>query len=151
MAFDEVTDRLSALGETQARKLAQFWIRNQVAFDEVYTGSLVRQRRTEELVAGEFAAVGRAWPEAQVLPELNEYEAESVIRLLAPKLAESDDEFRKLLEANRGSGPDRNRRFQKMFEALMSRWAAGAGAAAEVEPWAVFHDRVQRGLRRLTS
>jgi len=150
-AFEKTTDRLSPLGQTQARTLAQYWIRNQVPFDEVYTGALVRQKRTEELVAAEYSAAGVRWPAAQVLPELNEYGADLVIRQLAPKLAEQDEEFRKLLEASHGDGPDRNRRFQKMFEALMTRWVAGALAAPEVEPWTAFHERVRRGLRRITS
>jgi broad specificity phosphatase PhoE len=150
-AFEKISDRLSPLGELQARKLAQFWIHNRVGFDEVYTGSLVRQRRTEELVAAEYAAAGVAWPVSQTAPELNEYDADSVIRYLAPKLAEQDEAFQKLLEASRGDGPDRKRRFQKMFEALMTRWVSGALAAPEVEPWTAFRERVQRGLRRITS
>jgi len=149
-AFEKITDRLSPLGEIQAAKLAQFWIRNLVAFDEVYTGSLVRQKRTEELVSAEYSAAGARWPGAQVLPELNEYEADLAIRHLAPKLAARDAEFRKLLESSDGDGPDRNRRFQKMFEALMRRWVAGTLSTPEVEPWLAFRERVRRGLRQLT-
>jgi broad specificity phosphatase PhoE len=152
-AFEKITDRLSPLGETQSAKLAQYWIRNQVSFDEVYTGSLLRQKRTEELVAAEYHAAGARWPLAQALTELNEYEADRVVRYLAPELATRDEEFRKLLEASRGDGPDRNRRFQRMFEALMSRWVAGTLAAPDVgpgvEPWTAFHERVGNGLRRM--
>ena len=150
-AFQKITDQLSPLGETQSTKLAQYWIRNQVTFDEVYTGSLVRQKRTEELVAAEYNASGARWPAAQVLPELNEYEADRVIRYLAPELATRDEEFRKLLEASYADGPDRNRRFQRMFEAVMSRWVAGALAAPEVEPWTAFRERVGHGVRRIVS
>ena len=150
-AFEKITDRLSPLGEMQATKLAQFWIRNQITFDEVYTGSLVRQKSTEELVSAEYNAAGVCWPRAQVLPELNEYEADRVILHLAPKLAAQDEEFRKLVESSHHDGPDRNRRFQKMFEALMTRWAADTLSSPEVEPWPLFRERVRRGLRRLTG
>jgi broad specificity phosphatase PhoE len=149
--FEKITDRLSQLGETQARKLAQYWIHDQITFDEVYTGLLVRQKRTEALVAAEYSTAGVPWPVAQALPELNEYEADLVIRHLAPKLAARDEEFRRLMEAGLVDGPDRNRRFQKMFEALMTRWVEGAMAAPEVEPWTAFRERVGRGLRRITS
>ena len=149
--FEEITDRLSPLGETQSRKLAEFWIRNLATFDEVYTGSLNRQRRTEELVRAAFVAKGLAWPEAQVIPELNEYDADSVVKHFAPQLAERDAQFRMLVEATGGGDPDRNRRFQKMFEALMNRWITGEFHSDEVEPWRTFRDRVQRGLRRITS
>ena len=123
----------------QARKLAEFWIRNATHFDEVYTGSLDRQRRTAELVAEAFIAHGLAWPEAQVIPELNEYDAESIVKQFAPQLA--------ALEYT----PDRNRRFQKIFEAVMNRWITGELDSNEVESWRTFRDRVQRGLRRITQ
>lgn len=139
--FEEITDRLSPLGERQSRKLAEFWIRNQATFDEVYTGSLERQRRTEELVREAFTSRGLAWPEAQVMPELNEYDADSVVKHFAPQWAASEC----------GGGPDQNRRFQKMFEALMNRWITGELHSPEVESWRSFHDRVRRGLRRITQ
>jgi broad specificity phosphatase PhoE len=139
--FEEITDRLSPLGETQSRKLAEFWIRNQASFDEVYTGSLVRQRRTAELVCEAYTAHGLAWPEPQVMPELNEYDAERVVKHFAPQWEATEC----------GGGPEQNRRFQKMFEALMKRWITGELDSPEVEPWRAFRDRVQRGLRRITQ
>jgi broad specificity phosphatase PhoE len=139
--FEEIGDRLSALGEAQSRKLGEYWIRNEVAFDEVYTGSLVRQRRTAELAG---------WPEAEILPELDEYDAESIVKVLAPQLADRDPDFRKLAEANAGDSLERNRRFQKMFEPLMLRWIAGELESPEVESWRDFRERVGRGLRRMT-
>jgi broad specificity phosphatase PhoE len=150
--FEEITDRLSPLGETQSRKLAELWIHDGTTFDEVYTGSLNRQRRTEELVREAFVAIGLAWPEAQVIPELNEYDADSVVKHLAPQLARRDPQFRMLVEAIEcGGGPDQNRRFQKMFEALMNRWITGELASNEVESWHTFRGRVQQGLRRITG
>jgi broad specificity phosphatase PhoE len=140
--FEVVTDRLSTVGEAQSRKLGEYWDRNGVAFDEVYTGSLARQRRTAELAG---------WPKAEIIPELNEYDAESVVKVLAPQLAARDPDFRKLAEANAGDGADRNRRFQKMFEPLMLRWIAGELDSPQVESWRDFCERVGRGLRRITS
>ncbi len=140
--FEAVTDRLSPVGEAQSRKLGEYWARNQVAFDEIYTGSLVRQRRTAEL---------SGWAEAEIIPELNEYDAESVVKYLAPQLAARDPDFRKLAEANLGEGPDRNKRFQKMFEPLMLRWITGELDSPQVESWRDFRERVGRGLLRVTS
>jgi len=136
--FEEITDRLSPLGETQARKLAEFWIRHSATFDEVYTGSLNRQRRTAELVREAFTGHGLAWPETQVAPELNEYDAESLVKRFASQFES-------------GGGPDQNRRFQKMFEALMNRWITGELDSPDVESWHSFRARVQRGLRRITG
>ncbi|MDQ3013699.1 MAG: histidine phosphatase family protein, partial [Acidobacteriota bacterium] len=40
--FEKETDRLSEIGEQQARALGQYWLRQGVRFDEVYSGTLVR-------------------------------------------------------------------------------------------------------------
>jgi broad specificity phosphatase PhoE len=150
--FEEITDRLSPLGEAQSRKLAEFWIRHAATFDEVYTGSLDRQRRTAELVREAFVSHGLAWPEARVIPELNEYDADSVVKYFAPQLAARDPQFRMLVEATEcGGGPEQNRRFQRMFEALMNRWITGELDSSEVESWRTFRSRVQQGLRRITQ
>ena len=148
--FEEITDRLSPLGETQARKLAEFWIRSQAGFDEVYTGALHRQRQTERLIGDAYLAQGLSWPKAQSMPELNEYDADSVVKHFAPQLAARDPQFRLLVEARECAGAaDRNRRFQLMFEALMNRWITGEMDSPDVESWRAFRERVQRGLRRI--
>ena len=109
----------------------------------------LRRRRWKQPRSGD--SLPARWPAARVLPELNEYEADRVIRYLAPELAARDEEFRALIEASHSDGPDRNRRFQRMFEALMRGWVAGTLAAPEVEPWTAFRERVARGLRRITK
>ena len=60
--FEKDYDRLSALGETQARCLGEFWTRQNIHFDEVYIGPRVRHRRTAELVGACYRSAGRAWP-----------------------------------------------------------------------------------------
>lgn len=143
--FEEITDRLSALGEIQSRKLGEYWMRQGVSFDEVYTGSLIRQRRTEEL------ARGAGWPGPEVLPELNEYDADAVVKQFAPRLAARDPRFRILVEAHACAGPEeRNRSFQRMFEALMNRWITGELDSPAVESWRGFRARVERGVRKMT-
>jgi broad specificity phosphatase PhoE len=85
-----------------------------------------------------------------VIPELNEYDADSIVKHFAPQLAARDSQFRLLVDAT-ASGSDKNRRFQKMFEALMNRWITGELDSHQVESWRTFRDRVQRGLRRITQ
>jgi broad specificity phosphatase PhoE len=138
--FEKITDRLSPLGEAQSRKLAEFWIRNQVVFDEVYTGTLERQRRTAEIAGEVYRAAGLPWPEPRIMPELNEYDADGVIKHFAPRMAP---------ESSGGDVRDRNRRFQIMFEAVMNRWIADELEAPGVESWREFRERVERGLRAI--
>ena len=123
--FDSNPDQLSALGEEQARTLAAYWKRTGVTFDEVWSGSLQRQRQTAELAAGP----------PQVSDDWNEYDANGILHNFAPPYE---------LEP----GADRNRKFQKVFEPAMLAWLA-AESHESVETWGVFRERVLRALRAL--
>jgi broad specificity phosphatase PhoE len=147
---------LTSLGEAQATKLAQFWLRNQVQFDEVYCGELPRQARTQQVVADCVRASGQSWPTAHADRAWNEYDAPGVLQHCVaadPHLAALAADF----EQGR-SGPDANRRFQRLFEAAMLCWLEGntkdkiAINLVEpwaVEPWAAFRSRVSGAIGRL--
>ena len=152
-AFSEDPDQLSGLGWEQARALGRYWIERGTRFDAAYYGTLRRQRETFEAVASEFELAGRPFPAATVLPGLNEYGAQDLIAEIAPKLAEADDEFSPLWrewQAHRDA-PDRNRWFQRMFEALVARWVAGSFDDPSLEPWEAFAARVQAALHRIRA
>ena len=143
--FEDDTDRLSPLGERQARSLAQYWLRRGAAFTEAYGGTLVRQRRTAELVASTFEGAGRPFPELRLDPRLNEYDAEGVLRDLAPQLAGESPAFGELWRASvaHRDTPERNRHFQRLLEALMARWQSASELPASVESWPQFSARVR--------
>jgi broad specificity phosphatase PhoE len=134
--FEENGDRLSPTGELQALRLHEHWTRRGVTFDEVLSGTLVRQRRTAEI------ATGRA-PEER--SEFNEYDADGILGRLGPALADWDTAFAGLW-ADRTKG---NREFQRMFEVLIPKWMDGTLSGQGVEPWNGFRGRVQRALRQI--
>lgn len=153
LPFEKESDKLSAIGEAQARALGSFWIREQVGFDEIYCGALIRQKRTAEIVGECFAARGLGWPEVQSSAELNEYDADGLISKLIPAMAERDAAFREMVaafEQNRQS-PERNRYFQKMFEAVTSVWLIGEMELTGVESWAAFSQRIREELKRIVK
>jgi len=152
-SFEKDGDRLSPLGEEQARALAKYWIRQGVNFDEVYSGELARQRRTAEIVGECFVQSGLAWPQLQTMPELNEYDAIGIINSLVPSLADRDAAFRALAEAfeRNKDAPERNSHFQKMFEAATSVWLCGEFEVEGVESWRSFQSRVRAAIKRITS
>src|SRR5262245_6229597 len=115
--FATVTDRLSATGEAQAKRLAQFWMRHDIQFDAAYSGTLQRQQRTAEIVSDSFAQASLHFPAVETTSAFNEYDAEGILRKLAPAFAEENREFKRLSDdylANRET-PERNRYFQRMF------------------------------------
>lgn len=151
--FEKISDQLSDLGEQQVRRLGRYLIERGVSFDEVYSGTLTRQRRTAEIVGQQFAEAGLNWPQHQTVPGLNEYDADGVTHKLIPAIAERDENFRRLLatfEENRQS-PDRNRHFQKMFEVATKAWLSGELEIDGVESWQAFKTRVRLALKQILS
>src|SRR3954464_2062896 len=80
-AFEDNYDRLSTLGEKQARLLGESWRRRELRIDRVFAGPRVRQQRTAALVAeagGSPAPVG--------VRELDEMGVEPLFREHLPDL-----------------------------------------------------------------
>ena len=129
--FHQAEGVLSPLGESQACKLAEFWLRREIRFDEVVSGMLARHIGTEQAVAACYRAAKVPWPEVRRDPGWNEYDVPGLIAGL-PSPAENG-----------------NRRFQAEFEAALSAWLDGGVSTDNVEPWPAFRDRVVHALARV--
>jgi broad specificity phosphatase PhoE len=153
MPFQDAPDRLSVAGEAQARKLGAFWTLRRVVFDEVYTGTLARQARTAEIVAECYAQAGIPWPRPQVFPGLDEYDAEGILAAGIPRLSARDEGFQALVEEidRAAARAERDRRFQRVFEAVMREWQDGTVAVLGLEPWSAFRDRVAAAMTKITG
>lgn len=151
--LSEDYDRLSPLGEEQARRLGAYWASRGASFDEVYAGPRVRQRRTAELVGEEFTRAGLPWPAIEQVEGLDEYDGDAVVRELTPLLSARDERVRLLAEAfaEAKDDPERRRHFQRMFEAVTGEWLRGSLAAPGVESWRAFHDRVRGAIGGLLA
>jgi len=159
-------DKLCANGETQANLLGEYWARHGLPFTSVYSGPRLRQRETARIVREAYRRAGVDFPEAVVMNEFDEYQAEAVLRECLPQLLQVNAEIRELrhayeksLEASasgnpRNSKPDeradqRRKTFQKLFEAVISKWVAGDVTANGIESWPEFSLRVERGLSQV--
>ena len=130
---------LTPLGEAQAARLGCWWLQHGTQFDEVYSGTLARQVRTEEIVAEAFRNAGQPWPEAQRDPAWNEYDASGVLDSDDPRLAE--------LKAD----ADTPRGFHRLLETAMGLWMEGEITGEQIESWPAFRERVAGGLDRLMA
>lgn len=142
-AFEKDSDRLSEVGEEQARRLGEFWRRGAVRFDEVYTGTLERQKATGRIVA---AAI-KGFPEPVSIAGLDEYDAPGVLGAILPELASRDQRFAAMV-ADYERTRD-NRTFQRVFEVAMRHWISASIPIAGAEPWTSFEARVLDGLRQI--
>jgi broad specificity phosphatase PhoE len=141
--FEADTDRLSALGEAQARAVGEGLAALGTVPTHVLHGPLVRQRRTALLAAG----AGGGWPAPQEDPRLAEYDGDGLVRLLAPLYAARNAAFAaqvRAFEARRAEGgPGRNRAFQGVLETLAEAWRLGDVTHPGVEGWPEFRSRVR--------
>ncbi|HTW57698.1 MAG TPA: histidine phosphatase family protein [Terriglobales bacterium] len=144
-------DKLCANGEEQSRLLGEYWARRGLVFSGAYSGPRLRQRETARIVADAYRRAGVDFPETVVMSEFDEYQAEAALRECLPQLLQANLEIRELHRAYESSkepnqSGDGRRTFQKLFEAVIRRWAAGEVRAKGVEPWHEFCSRVERGL-----
>ena len=89
-------DRLSPLGEEQARLLGEYWGDRGVEFDRIFSGPRVRQRDTAKIAGAAYSRTDVEFPEPIVMDEFDEYDGERVLRTSLPQLAESDSLVREL-------------------------------------------------------
>lgn len=146
-------DRLSDLGEKQARLLGEYWAKRNIGFDRACTGPGARHKNTASLARDTCVHAGLQFPEPVVIPEFDEYQGDEVLRRSLPYLLKSSDKIRELhraFEKSNGSH-ERFRTFQKMFEAVIGMWVDGKISPGDVESWTEFSTRVNQGLTRLLS
>jgi broad specificity phosphatase PhoE len=146
-------DKLSKLGEAQARVLGEYWVRHRIVFDRACSGPCVRQKDTLTLVSDAYRKASMEFPESLVLPEFDEYQGEVVLEGSLPALLENDHSIRDLHSAFRSSSSSAERRaaFQKLFEAVISKWVNGTICPPGVETWLEFCFRVNSGLKKFLS
>lgn len=142
-------DQLSPLGETQSRLLGRYWIAQGLTFTRVYVGPRRRHLQTCESVAGLYKGRRLSWPEPTILPELDEYPAEQVLKYSLPHFLEGDESMRELAMAFMDGTADPSRRFQRYFEAVTRRWVRRELPLPALESWQDFRARVESGVAKM--
>jgi broad specificity phosphatase PhoE len=144
-------DKLSPLGERQSRILGEYWLRTKAAFDQVYYGPADRHTGTGEAAAAVFRGAGEPWPDPVSIPEMDEYPGIEVMRTFLPDLMEKHEDIRALEARFRQTG-DKGaaaRVYDRMYQRIALMWVAGELDSEDVESWAHFTDRVDKGIARI--
>jgi len=151
-AFEDY-DRLSELGQHQARALGEELVSGGIVFDRVYTGPLVRQRQTADAVGAVYARAGVAWPSPVEVPELAEHEGSRVVRHALASQPEHEEALQHLLSPTSGEDGEElalMRTYFTVFRRVTRQWARGEIAPPGVEEsWSTFRARVESGVRRI--
>jgi broad specificity phosphatase PhoE len=142
-AFAENYDRLSTLGELQAKLLGACWKRRNTSYDRVFCGPRVRQQRTAEIVADHAGL-----PVPVMLDALDEMRVEPLFEKHMPELYEKHGHLQTLNDAMiaaEGNGP-KAKAFARLFGATLHLWLRGEIDADGVEPWVDFQSRVRKAI-----
>ena len=146
-------DKLSPVGELQARTLGDYWARRNHLFHRAVSGPRTRQRRTAAIVTDAYAAARLSFPETAVMQEFDEYRIEEVVKQSLSQLLETDHYVAGLYaDFERSPDPAGQRRtFQKLLEVVMDKWVDGELVVSGVESWLEFCGRVNRGITRFLA
>lgn len=144
-------DRLSQLGEQQARLLGEYWLEKGVRFDHAVYGPCERQIRTGEIIGDLYRAAGAVWPQPASDPDLDEFPAELVVRTFLPELqrryAHLDravSEFVSTTDAN-----TKRRIFDRVLREVSQRWLSGEVGREDIPTWQQFCHRIEAAMERV--
>lgn len=131
-------DQLSATGREQAKRLAEYFACGGERIDGVYSGSLMRQRETAQILV---EALGNPALQINVEPALDEYDGDILLREYAKSLTPAQ-----LEEAGWPGLKTDRRKFQLFLERAARAWVEARIEAAAMLPWKGFHGRVIAAL-----
>ncbi|MCA0441263.1 MAG: histidine phosphatase family protein [Proteobacteria bacterium] len=130
-------DQLSARGQQQSERLGAYWRERGLRFDAVLCGTL---RRHGQTLAGIKQGLGDQpgpLPEPLLLPGLNEYDSQALIRAIHPA---------------RLPRPDTPELFKQHFRLLcdaLAQWMAGTISPAGMPSWNDFSGGVRAALEQV--
>ena len=142
-------DRLSQLGERQARLLGKHWAERAVLFDRVFVGPRTRHRQTHDAVAAEFLKRGLKWPAPVESAGLDEYPAFEVMGVAMPAILEKEPEMRKALESSDPAVAKRT--YFQLFRRITTSWVNGEFETPGIESWTAFRARVSAALTEMAN
>lgn len=136
-------DRLSPLGETQARHVGA-WLGARIAPPQVIvSGTLKRQLQT---VAGCIEGAGWTALSASADPGFDEHDPDDLIAHAFPQFAD-----RPTLAAWLRASDHPRRAFQSLFERAFDSWLRGETPSGGGLTWAQFRQRCMASLRRVAE
>jgi len=146
-----VYDKLSPLGEAQARLLGAHWASRGDKVDRVYCGPRERQRRSAEIAIEAFRAGGGKVAAPELLEELDEMRIEPLLQDQLRAICEKHPLLRDLAQEMLSADTDetRTRARRKLGSTVLRLWNQGIVAAPGVETWLEFRARVRRALDTL--
>jgi broad specificity phosphatase PhoE len=135
-------DQLSSTGREQVQLLGNYFSALGERIDTIYSGALMRQRETAEILA---AALGPQAPPIRIEHAFDEYDSDAILRTFAASLSPA--------QVAEAGWPDAlrtdRRRFQFFLERAARAWVDSAIEASELTPWKGFHGRIIAAVMKI--
>lgn len=149
--WDDEYDKLSPLGEEQARRLGAYCAAHRIQVDHVFSGPLERQKATAQIAGETIRAAGLPWPEVEVHHGLAEMPIEALAREVMPKLMLEHKPLLELVTKFQEveDRDEKQRLFQKGFEFVAEQWQGGKVKSETLEHWDGFRNRVCVAIREI--
>lgn len=133
-------DQLSTVGRRQAELLGQFFADSGETIHRIYSGSLLRQRATAQIISGEL---GLAAP-IVIDRRLDEYDGDTILHRFAASLTPEE-----LADCGWPELTVDRRRYQLFLERAVEAWLDARLEAQGVTTWQDFRESVTAGLRQI--
>jgi broad specificity phosphatase PhoE len=140
-------DRLSGLGERQARLVGEHLARRGVVFERCLAGTLKRQQDTARLAMETLVETGLALPALETDGGFDEFDAAGMVQALLPLLEADEPHAQQIM---RNAAHDHNE-FRRLFGLLVEHWLEGGRDPTELEGWPAFLGRVEAAFLRVLN
>ncbi|MCB2186874.1 MAG: histidine phosphatase family protein [Deltaproteobacteria bacterium] len=136
-------DELSPLGFRQAALVGQHLAAAGIRLDAAFCGDQARQRDTAATALAHLAEP----PALEILPALNEFDSEAIMRALYPAVQKEDPRAARAWESMTAD----RRAFQLVYEATMLRWITGRYDLDGAETWGEFVSRLEGAVTQVRA
>ena len=142
-------DELSELGKRQAQHLGTYFAQQQIKFDKIYAGNLIRQQLTTSIVSSYLLIQ----PEIITDERWNEFRLDPVYRTIATQLSLEDEIFAQDFTAMQSMLSEDAYAMRgavaRCDRAVMQAWLAGRFPTEDHESWVDFQARVTEAFNDL--
>ena len=144
-------DKLSQKGVKQAQLLGHYLIKENIRFDRVFCGPLVRQLETEREVRKVYQTHQQSYPEATVLQGLKEHTGMDVLKNNYSALLKKHSFLQELQHKSIENPALKQQYYMEAFGYFMQKWALNALELDGIPLWQDFRRAVGAALKTLLA
>ncbi len=144
-------DQLSPKGIEQSHFLGKYLARENMQFDKVYSGPLVRQKHTCQIVGQELGQANIDFPMPIILDGLAEHLGPQALKQSLPQLRKEVPVIKAWFEEIDRDPSTRRKNNLKSFQYFMGRWMNGIIKVPDIQTWDEFMVQVRSALATITE